>query len=181
MIGLRQWLTADVLADRLESVSLEMLKARGISGLVVDLDNTLTPWNERQIAPSVRSWLETAKRKGFRICIVSNAHRAARVAAIAGDLGVSHVSTAWKPRRSGFRKAMALINSRPNTTAVIGDQLFTDVLGGKRVGAYTVWVNPISRIEFFTTRFMRRMEKLFIWLVRLPNPLGGVRDEGGGK
>jgi len=177
-LGLRHWLTADALANRLEAVSLEGLKKRGISGLVIDLDNTLTPWNKNKVAPSVRSWLEKAKRSGFGICIVSNAHRTSRIAAIARDLGIKHVSTAWKPRRSGFRKAMALLNTQPKTTAVIGDQLFTDVLGGKRIGAFTVWVSPISTVEFLTTRFVRKLERLFVRLVRLPNPLSGTTVEG---
>lgn len=176
-MGLRRWLTADAFVDRVENISLDELRHKGITALALDLDNTLAPWNESEISPSVRCWLEEAKEKGFRICIVSNAHSASRVAAVAKDLGVAHVPTAWKPRRSGFRKAMALFGANPSTTAVIGDQLLTDVLGGKRVGALTFWVNPISSKEFFTTRIVRRLERLIVTLAGLPNPM----EEAKGK
>ena len=176
-MGLRKWFRADALADRVESVPLAWLEQRGVCGLVIDLDNTLTAWNDNEIPAPVRSWVCTAKGRGFRICIVSNAHRGARVAAIAKELGVSYVSTAWKPRRRGFRRAMALIGSGPASTAVIGDQLFTDVLGGNRVKALTVWVSPISRVEFITTQFVRRLERLLVRLARLPNPFEETKGE----
>ncbi|MDD3705135.1 MAG: HAD hydrolase-like protein [Clostridiaceae bacterium] len=69
------------------------------------------------------------------------------------------VYKAIKPSKTAFRRAMKLMNSVPANTAVIGDQIFTDVLGGNRLGLYTILVAPISDKEFIWTRIIRKLER----------------------
>lgn len=148
------------------AVDLDRLRARGIRGLIVDLDNTLGPWRLAEPDPAVREWFRRAQAAGFRICIVSNGG-ARRVQAVASALAVPAVGRAAKPSGRGFRAALALLGTAPHETAVIGDQIFTDVLGGNRLGLYTILVRPVSPREFLGTRLVRRVERLVLrWLER---------------
>jgi len=79
-----------------------------------------------------------------------------------GRLGIRGVGVAGKPWPAGFRRACREMNLRPAEVAVVGDQLFTDVLGGNLIGAYTVMVEPITSNALPHTRFARLLETLVL-------------------
>lgn len=135
------------------------LATHGIRGLIVDLDNTLIPWHggqprDARLQKLVRSYREA----GIRLCIVSN-NRQRRVAAFGQALDVPFIADAVKPRRAPFRRAMAMLKTSSEETAVMGDQIFTDILGGNRLGLYTILVKPMSSREFIGTRLVRKLER----------------------
>lgn len=142
-------------------IPLEDLLRAGIRGMIIDLDNTLTEWRNPVLSQETVAWLERAKNLGFRVCFVSN-NSTRRVQEVAQRLGFPFVARAQKPRRRSFRHALEIMGTRAEETAVIGDQIFTDVLGGNRAGLYTILVAPISRREFFGTRLMRLLERLIL-------------------
>lgn len=140
-------------------LDLPGLHARGIRGLMVDLDNTLVAWRYPQPTPAVRAWVEQARAAGLSVCIVSNGGRR-RVEVFAAALGVpAAVSWAKKPLGAAFRSGLAVLGLEPGVVAVVGDQIFTDVLGGNRLGCYTILVSPVSRREFAGTRLLRMVER----------------------
>lgn len=139
-------------------IDLDKLKARGYKAIMLDLDNTLVKWNHPDPTPNLLTWLEQVKRMGFAPCIVSN-NSGPRVREFAAKVSVPFVSKAAKPRRKGFREAMERLGVAPEHTVVIGDQIFTDVLGGNRSGAYTILVVPIDPREFFLTQIVRKVER----------------------
>jgi len=151
-------LAPDQCRRSLHEVDLDDLARRGIRGLILDLDNTMAEYGQAAIPPATRAWIQTAKERGFRVCITSNA-RPGRVKAFAEALDVPGIPYAVKPVRRAFRRALKILGTTPQETAVIGDQLFTDVLGGNRMGMYTVLVNPLSAVELGTTRLVRRLER----------------------
>lgn len=151
-------LAPDECRRSLREVDLGELTQRGIRGLILDLDNTIAEYGQASVPPPIRAWVEEAQARGFRVCITSNA-RPRRVRAFAETLGVPGIAYAAKPVRRAFRRALKLLGTAPRETAVIGDQLFTDVLGGNRMGMYTVLVNPLSSAELGTTRLVRRLER----------------------
>lgn len=153
-------------ANSLDLISVEKLVKDGIQGLIIDLDNTMTPWNDVKVGPKVEAWFVKVKQAGIRACVVSNNSKRQRVAIVADRLGIPFVFRATKPRRRAFRAGLALLETGQMDTAVIGDQLFTDILGGNRLGLYTILVTPINDREFIGTRFMRQMEKVLIWLMK---------------
>ncbi|MFY9139402.1 MAG: YqeG family HAD IIIA-type phosphatase [Thermacetogeniaceae bacterium] len=142
-------------------IPLVQLYTDGIRGIIFDLDNTLTEWNSPELSKETISWLENAKKIGFKMCFVSN-NSDLRVKEIADLVDIPFVAWAKKPRRRSFRKAMALMATKPEQTAVVGDQIFTDILGGNRLGLFTVLVSPISRKEFVGTRLVRLLEKIIL-------------------
>jgi len=145
-------------------VDLAALRERGVTGLVIDLDNTITRWDAPEPTDALATWFAAITRAGMRACILSNNFEA-RVRAFADSLGVPAIHRASKPKRRAFRRAMDEIGTSPGETAVIGDQLFTDVWGANRLGLYTVLVRPMSRREFAGTRLVRIVERLALRLL----------------
>lgn len=139
-------------------IDLGVLTQQGIRGILLDLDNTLVPWNGWEVSAATAQWVKEARRRGFRLAILSNSV-GRRAHAVARRLGIFALSTAWKPLPSGFRKALAQLGTGPAETAVVGDQLFTDVAGGNAAGLFTIWVQPLSPREMPHTRFLRWAER----------------------
>lgn len=139
-------------------INPQELRERGIKGIITDMDNTLVAWDDRTVYPRLAGWLERLKSEGFRLCIVSNNTRD-RGGRLAQELDIPAVWNAIKPRRRAFRKALRLMGLTAEETAVIGDQIFTDVLGGNRLGLYTILVTPMGDKEFISTRLMRLLER----------------------
>lgn len=150
-------LTPDVVCPSLFALDLDLLAERGIRGLMVDLDNTLVQYDDDDVTEEAARWVVDAQAQGFKICITSNA-RTARVRHFAQALAVPGIPNSVKPMGRPFHKAMGILGTDPAQSAIIGDQLFTDVLGGNRLGVFTVLVNPLSTVELGATKLMRRLE-----------------------
>lgn len=151
-------LTPDWMVPSIYQVDLDALRSRGVRGLIVDLDNTLAPRDQALPDESLLHWIDRAKQRGFRLCILSN-NLETRVQSFARACGIPAVHAATKPRRRAFARALAVVGLRPSEVAVIGDQLFTDVLGGNRLGMMTVLVVPLGGPEFVGTRLVRLLER----------------------
>jgi len=144
-------------------VDLDALAARGIEGLVIDVDNTLLAHGTLEVEPERLAWARRAVER-FRVCLLSNSISGKRVRWLSELLGVPGLAV-WnwnrKPLRGGFRRALALTGTAPERTAMIGDQLLSDMLGGNRAGLHTILVTPIHAREFVVTRHVnRRLERL---------------------
>lgn len=148
----------DMYLKSIYELDAEILKNKGIRGIITDLDNTLVPWRGQNIYPQLEEWLKALKDQGFKLCIVSN-NSPERGEKLARELGIPGVWYAVKPRRRAFRHAIEKMGIKPSETAVIGDQIFTDVLGGNRMGLFTILVLPMSRNEFVGTRATRLVER----------------------
>ncbi|RDI96649.1 YqeG family HAD IIIA-type phosphatase [Meiothermus sp. QL-1] len=137
------------------------LRERGLRGVILDLDNTLVPYGFYGEPPAhLVGWLEELKAAGIPLVLVSNGSRA-RVGYWREKLGVLGLGPAGKPW-CGFRSALRRMGLQACEVAVVGDQLFTDVLGGNLVGAYTVLVPPLSSRELGYTRLVRRLERFVL-------------------
>ncbi len=156
-----QKLCPRVQAQSVLELDLDELKKVGIRGIIFDLDNTLVEWKQDDLSPEIIQLVSRFKQSGFKMCILSNALEH-RVEAVASLLEIPYVSRAVKPRKIPFRKALKLMETEPDETAVVGDQLFTDILGGNRMELYTIWTPPLSDTEFISTRAVRQLERLVI-------------------
>lgn len=159
---MRQLLKPDIRCNSIFDINLEILTEKGIKGLLLDVDNTLAMWKSMSVEANVRLWLDNIKTKGIKVCLVSNGKKK-RIISMAKDLDIWYVYQAKKPAKSGFLKALKLLNTKASETALIGDQIFTDILGGNRLGLLTILVEPINRnYEFVSTKLLRIMEKLVL-------------------
>lgn len=147
--------------NSLVQVPVAALVEQGIKGLVIDLDNTITLWNDNYLSQEVQAWFDTLQQAGLRACLTSN-NSPERGRRVVEELGLPAVFNCGKPRRRGLRRALEILGTAPQETALIGDQIFTDVLGGNRLGLYTILVEPISSYEFIGTRLVRRVERVVL-------------------
>jgi HAD superfamily phosphatase (TIGR01668 family) len=149
----------DRLVPRITDIDIDALVQAGVRGLLLDVDNTLTTHDNPDLSPAVREWLQKAEQAGISAVIVSN-NRAARARPFAEAIGLPFVAKARKPLRSGFRRAAALLGLQPEQCLVIGDQVFTDVLGARWSGIACIQVLPIEaeKGQHFIA-FKRMLEK----------------------
>ena len=155
------FLYPDMYIDSILEVPLDYLKSQGIRAFIMDLDNTVTEWNSNYITPEVGQWFITINKLDIKACIISN-NSEKRVLPVAGALNIPYVYRAKKPRRTAFLRAMNILQTGPLHTAVIGDQIFTDIWGGNRAGAYTILVTPIANKEFAGTKISRCLETFIL-------------------
>lgn len=139
----------------------ELLAAHGIQGLLLDLDNTLTTHDNPRPADGVPEWIASMKAHGIRLCIVSNNHPP-RVQPFADLLGLDFVCEGKKPLSKGFREAQKRMDLPWKSLAVVGDQIFTDVLGANLKRLKCVFVFPIEHEKTRFFRFKRKMEVPFL-------------------
>ncbi|MBV8688776.1 MAG: YqeG family HAD IIIA-type phosphatase [Candidatus Eremiobacteraeota bacterium] len=151
----------DRFAPRLCDVSLDELAGRGIRGLIIDLDNTLVAYRCSDIMNDHLSWVQLARSRGLRIVMVSN-NFSDRVRSIAAQLNIECVPNALKPLPTAFWRAQRVLNLSREQIAVVGDQLFTDVLGARLFGFYTILTEPIEPHDFALTRVFRFFERLLL-------------------
>lgn len=139
-------------------IKYERLIELGIKNILIDIDNTLAPWGS--IKPDLRAKEHILRLTdmGFNICILSNSSKK-RVKTFSDELGVTFFSLGIKPMVVTFRGAIKFIKGNIKDTCIIGDQIFTDIFGGRRIGILTILVEPISTKELPTTRYIRRLEK----------------------
>jgi len=152
-------LTPSRVVETIKELDPAELKAQGITAIITDLDNTLVPWQHYEIMPGVIEWLAKLEVAGIKICIASNTIHTERLKQLADTMGIPFVDRVQKPRVGGFRRAMKLMGSDTGNTAVFGDQLFTDILAGNRLGLHTILLRPaLSKEEFISTQMVRYVE-----------------------
>lgn len=139
-------------------ITPEWLRENGIEGLLLDIDNTLTTHDNPVPAPGVEEWIASMKESGIRLMLVSNNH-APRVEPFAVRLGLAFVSEGKKPLGSGFRAARARLGLLFSALAVVGDQIFTDILGANLCGIRSIYVRPMEPEKTAFFKFKRFMER----------------------
>jgi len=145
-------------AESAYSIDYESLYEKGIRGVIFDIDNTLVPHgapaDERAAALFAR-----LHRTGFRTVLLSN-NKEPRVKMFNEGVDSRYIFKAGKPGLSGYRRAMSLMGTTPETTIFVGDQLFTDVWGAKKAGITAYLVRPIhpkEEIQIVLKRYLERV------------------------
>ena len=137
-------LVPDYLFDSIYTIDIERLRARGVTLLLADLDNTLIPYSQKMPTQEIKDWRDRLKAAGITLFILSNSRKPGRAKRFAEALGVPYMGHAGKPKSGGFVRAMAQMGVTPSQTAIVGDQIFTDIWGGNNAGVLTLMVKPIE-------------------------------------
>ena len=148
----------DYYYNSIASVNLDLLKEKGIKHIICDLDNTLDSHNQKTPSERALTFLEKLKNSGFCVCVISNGKQP-RVEKYFAGYPLKFIAQAGKPLKKSYLRAMSEIDAVPSSTAFIGDQIFTDVLGANLVGLTTILVEPIESIENAFFYVKRPLEK----------------------
>jgi HAD superfamily phosphatase (TIGR01668 family) len=157
-----------VYVNSVYNIDLKKLKKiKKIKGIIVDLDNTLVAWGEKEVSQRIIDWVKEAKKLGLKVCIVSNTN-SKRVAEFAKIFNIPYHSKYFKPFSIAFNNGLKILDTKKSETVVIGDQIFTDIWGGNKLKLLTILVVPIVKKDSIGTFLHRNLEKIFIsfWLRR---------------
>jgi len=139
-----------------QSINLNKLKRKGIKGLIVDLDETLRKRNSSFIPKESLKWVQEAKNKGFKVCVISNNIFPWKRKKIQDKFHVPIALFSLKPLPFAIKKAMSMLKTNEDSTALIGDQLYSDILGANMLGLHSILVDPMSKTEKGPVRRMVR-------------------------
>ncbi len=148
----------DEYVNTYRDVTPAFLEQRRIRYLLLDIDNTLAPYEQPVPDEENLAWFAAMRAAGIKMAFVSN-NANARVSLFNEKIGIPMFPKAKKPLRRFMRAAMAAIDAVPEETAIMGDQLFTDTWAGRRVGIRTIALPPIKDKRDFGTRFKRWLER----------------------
>ena len=151
----------DVYLDSAYDIDYESLYEQGYRGIIFDIDNTLVPHgapaDERSIA-----LFERLRQIGYESMLLSN-NKEPRVKSFNDKVGSRYIYKANKPFPENYQKAMEQMNTTPDTTLFVGDQLFTDVWGAKKAGIKTYLTKPIHPKEEIQIVLKRILEKVVLF------------------
>lgn len=150
---------ADAVCDSIYDIQPSTLVQAGIKLLLADLDNTLVPYGVPVPTDKVRAWNEELRAAGVTLFVLSNNRHADRPRIFCDALGAPFIGHAGKPKTPSFFQAMERMGATREQTAIVGDQIFTDILGGSRAGVTTILVRPI-RLAGNPGRYLRYAAEL---------------------
>lgn len=142
-----------------KEIKYEMLKENGIKGLILDVDNTLLDYYKNMLE-GIEEWCKEMKENGIKFCIASNSNNRDKVNKVSEKLGIPYIFFAKKPLKGGLNRAAKLMELKNEEVAVVGDQIFTDVLGANRCKMFSILVEPINEKDMLVTIIKRPIENL---------------------
>ncbi len=155
------YLTPDKMLATYRDLTPEMLRERGIDVLLMDIDNTLAPYEQPEPDECITAWLAEMQAAGIRLAFVSNNNRE-RVDLFNQKIGIQAHAKSGKPFGKKLRQVISSYGSDAARTAMLGDQLLTDVFAGKHIGATAFLVPPIKDKTTAFWRIKRALERPII-------------------
>ena len=151
----------DIMYESAFDIQPEHLQAKGVRGVVLDIDNTLVTYGVAEPTEEVLAWIDSLKNAGIAVAIASNNH-APRVELFNKKIGVFATCESKKPSARAVKAACEHFGIKPCEVAVIGDQIFTDVWCARNAGSLAILVKPIPYPENLFFKCKRVLEKPFI-------------------
>jgi HAD superfamily phosphatase (TIGR01668 family) len=153
------WLQPNLILDSVQDITPELLQKHGLRSLLLDVDCTLKRYPATEIPPESVQWIESLQSAGIGLCILSNGLEH-RIRPLAEQIGIPFIAPAMKPSPFGCRTAIQTMGFDPKSTAMVGDQVFADILAGKFAKIFTILIMPIHpEEEHWYTRSKRPLEK----------------------
>ena len=155
---LRRYFCPDEYIESFRLATPEFLLKRNIKALLLDIDNTLAPYELPEPTEEILTWFSALWNAGIKTAFVSNNH-GPRVIRFNETIGIPAFPRAKKPLRCGTKQALAELGVSKCEAAIMGDQVFTDVWAGRRIGIKTILVPPIRDKRDIFTKFKRLLER----------------------
>ena len=154
-----------LMTEKLTDITPELLRMRGIKLLMLDFDNTIVPYTTTNPTEEMESWLKKMNElEDIQLCIVSNSHND-RVPKFCRERGIDVITHAKKPFPKGINECLEKYGIPASQAALVGDQIFTDTLGGNNAGVMPILVKAIDNHNFWL-KARHVLELPFIFLAR---------------
>lgn len=146
---------------KITDIPIDYFNKNDIKALLLDVDNTLLDFDLNMV-DGLKQWYEKVKKSNIKCMILSNSNKTEKIEKVANFLEIDYIKFATKPLKRGFKLAQKRLKVAPENIAVIGDQIFTDVIGANRSKMHSILVEPLAEKDLFLTRFKRPLENLVI-------------------
>ena len=161
--------TPDRIFSRFCELTPEYLLSRGIRGLLLDMDNTLIPYEEELPTAEITAFIRSMQENGIGVALVTN-NRKRRLLRFNESLALPAFSFSVKPLPHNLWRAARRLSVKPSECALMGDQLLTDMLGARLAGMTSFIVPPIRDKQKRLIRLKRRIERPLVRRYRKKNP-----------
>jgi HAD superfamily phosphatase (TIGR01668 family) len=158
----------NVKLDKITDITISVLQKYNINSLILDVDNTLSTHHGQVLTDGLEDWLDLMRQNGIKMTVLSNS-KAPRLEPFSKKIGLDYISLGLKPLPFGFWRALKRLGSERKNTAIVGDQIFTDIVGGNCVGLKTVLLTPIQLETSLRFRIKRKIESYVIKLLKITN------------
>ncbi|MBN3490588.1 YqeG family HAD IIIA-type phosphatase [Acholeplasma equirhinis] len=158
----------DLYIKSIYEINYDDLLKQGKKALLFDLDNTIIDYHQTKLTVEASEFLQKIE-KDFKVLVISNSHEKRVKDAVGHQF--KYVSFAKKPLKFGFKKALKMLDVKPEEVVMIGDQLMTDCFGGKRLGFMTILIEAVKRdTDKIWTRINRKIESYFLNKIKKKDP-----------
>ncbi len=147
--------------DRITDITVEDLKSIGVTALMLDVDNTMSTHGGQVLTDGLLDWIKYMQDNGIKLTVLSNA-RKSRVEPFANKISLRFIHLGLKPLPFGYFRAAKTLSTKRKNTAIVGDQLFTDMLGGFLSGVKKILLTPILLEDKPSFIIRRKLEKIFL-------------------
>lgn len=141
-----------------QEITIQFLMENKIKALILDVDNTLIDYY-KNLSEEVIEWAKELQGQGIKMYILSNTNKKEKVEMVANKLKLPYRLLAKKPSKRGFKAIQEILQIPPENIGVVGDQIFTDVVGGNRSKMFTILVDPVTDKDYWYTAWKRPLER----------------------
>ena len=151
-------LKPDIKFRGITDITVEALDKYNIKALLLDVDNTMSTHHGTILTDGLLEWIAKMQQNGIKLMVLSNSKRF-RIEPFAARIGLPFISLGCKPLPTGFLRGVKALGEKRKNVAIVGDQIFTDILGGNAVGIKTILLTPIKLEDGWSFKVRRNLEK----------------------
>ena len=148
----------DIKLHGITDITVELLNEYNIKALLLDVDNTMSTHHGVVLTDGLMEWIAAMQQSGIKLMVLSNSKKA-RIKPFAARIGLPFISLGCKPLPSGYLRGVKALKEKRKNVAIVGDQIFTDILGGNTVGVKTILLTPIKLEDGWSFKVRRKLEK----------------------
>ena len=145
--------------ENVQEITIQFLMENKLKALILDVDNTLIDYY-KNLSNEVIKWAHELQGQGIKLYILSNTNKKEKVKNVADKLEIPYKMFARKPSKKGFKDIQKELKIESENIGVVGDQIFTDVIGGNRCNMFTILVDPVTPKDFWYTAWKRPLENI---------------------
>ena len=147
--------------DKIVDIDIDDFLENNIKAIILDVDNTLLDF-DLNIVEGLKEWYQRVRKSGITAIIVSNSGKVAKIEKVANLLEIEYIRYGMKPLKKGLKAAQKKLGVNNENIAVIGDQIFTDVIGANRCKMFSILVKPLDEKDIWMTKIKRPLENFVI-------------------